>query len=269
MVDRTIPTWVEFGKHLRRLRKQQRLSLDQLATLTTYSATYHGKIERAVRLPNHGIVEALDREFSTNGALLRMWRDVTRSESGSGWYEQSEEYEKEADEIRFFHPFVIPGFFQTEDYSRVLISHTVPMANEARIQRTIAARKSWRERLSTGDSLMLSVVIPELVLTQSVGGSGVMQEQLERLVGEATAEGITIQVLPLGLSDFTWTVGAFRLIYINDRSPLVCAEHTTGEHITDEANHVRELEVSYNKLLTWALPPDVSLAKMIEIKEAL
>nr|WP_255495156.1 helix-turn-helix transcriptional regulator [Nocardiopsis sp. FR4] len=268
-MDRTIPAWVEFGKHLRRLRKQQRLSLDQVAALTTYSATYHGKLERAVRPPNHAIVEALDREFSTNGALLRMWRDVERAESGSGWYEQSEEYEKEADEIRFFHPFVIPGFFQTEEYSRVLISHTVPMANEARIQRTIAARKSWRERLRTEDTLMLNVVIPELVLTQRVGGSHVMREQLECLEQEAAAEGITIQVLPLGLSDFTWTVGAFRLIYINDRSPLVCSEHTTGEHITDEAPQVRRLEVAYNKLQTWALPPDASLEKMTGLKEAL
>ncbi len=237
--------------------------------MTNYSATYHSKVERAVRAPKQGIVDAMDTAFSTNGALLRLWRDVERLESGSGWYEQSEEYEKEADEIRFFHPFVIPGFFQTEGYARILISHTVPMANEARIQRTIAARQSWRERLQTEGSLMLSVVIPELVLTQRVGGSHVMRDQLERLEKEATAEGITIQVLPMGLSDFTWTVGSFRLIYINDRSPLVCSEYTTGEHITDEAPQVRRLEVAYNKLQTWALSPDDSLEKMTEIKEAL
>ncbi|WP_083924356.1 helix-turn-helix domain-containing protein [Nocardiopsis lucentensis] len=269
MADQKQPAWVSFGDHVRSLRRQEGWSLQHLAKLTNYSATYHSKVERAVRSPKQGIVEAMDSAFGTNGALLRMWRDVERSESGSGWYEQSGEYEKEAEEIRFFHPFVVPGFFQTEEYARVLISHTVPMADEARIQKTIAARKAWRERLRTDDSLMLSAVIPELVLTQRVGGSDVMREQLERLTKEATAEGVTIQLLPLGLNDFTWTAGAFRLIYIGDRSPLVCSEHTTGEHITDEAPQVRRLEVAYNKLLSWALPPDASLAKMTEIKEAL
>ncbi|MBB6118370.1 helix-turn-helix domain-containing protein [Nocardiopsis algeriensis] len=269
MVDQKKPVWISFGEHVRGLRRQMGWSLDQLGRETTYSATYHSKVERAVRSPKQGIVEAMDSAFGTNGALLRMWRDVARLESGAGWYEQSEEYEKEANEIRFFHPFVIPGFFQTEGYSRVLISHTVPMANEARIQKTVAARKAWRERLKTEDSLMLSVVIPELVLTQRVGGSQVMREQLGRLAEEAMARGTTIQVLPLGLSDFTWTVGAFRLIYVGDRSPIACSEHTTGEHVTDEAMQVRRLEVAYNKLLSWSLPPDASLARMTEIKEAL
>ena len=269
MADQVKPAWVNFGAHVKGLRTTQGWPLEDLAQLTHFSATYHSKIENAKRVPNEDIVTAMDSVFGTNGALLRLWRDVKRSEGGTGWYEQSEEYEKEAEEIRFFHPFVIPGFFQTEEYARVLISHTVPMADEARIQKTIEARKAWRERLRTHDSLMLSVVIPELVLSQNVGGSNVMQDQLGRLQKEAVAEGVTIQLLPLGLSDFTWTVGAFRLIYINDRSPLVCSEHTTGEHITDEAPQVRRLEVAYNKLLTWALPPDASLEKMTEIKEAL
>lgn len=269
MADQVKPAWVNFGAHVKSLRTTQGWSLEDLAQLTHFSATYHSKIENAKRVPNEDIVTAMDSVFGTNGALLRLWRDVKRSESGTGWYEQSEEYEKEAEEIRFFHPFVIPGFFQSEEYACVLISHTVPMADEARIQKTIGARKAWRERLRTDDSLMLSVVIPELVLTQNVGGPNVMRDQFGRLQKEATAEGVTIQILPLGLSDFTWTVGAFRLIYINDRSPLVCSEHTTGEHITDEAPQVRRLEVAYNKLLTWALPPDASIEKMTEIKEAL
>ena len=269
MADQKQPAWVSFGDHVKSLRRQEGWSLQHLAKLTNYSATYHSKVERAVRSPKQGIVEAMDSAFGTNGALLRMWRDVERSESGAGWYEQSGEYEKEATEIRFFHPFVIPGFFQTESYARVIVTHSVPTATKEHIQKTVTARKAWRERLQTEDELMLNVVVPEFVLTQNVGGPGVMQEQLDRLIKEAQGDSITVQVLPTGLSDFTWVVGAFRLIYINDRSPLVCAEHSAGEFITDEAHYVRRLEVAYNKLQTWALSPDDSMNKMKEIKEAL
>ncbi|MEV2274750.1 helix-turn-helix transcriptional regulator [Nocardiopsis sp. NPDC049922] len=269
MADQKQPAWVSFGNHVKSLRRQEGWSLQRLAKLTNYSATYHSKVERAVRPPKQGIVEAMDSAFGTNGALLRMWRDVERSESGSGWYEQSGEYEKEAEEIRFFHPFVVPGFFQTEGYARALISDTIPATDEAGMKKIVSARQSWRKRLRTGNGLMLNVIIPEFTLTQPVGGPEVMAEQFDVLSKESQAEGIAVQILPLGLKDFTWTVGAFRLIYINDRSPLLCCEHATGEDITDEAHYVRRLEIAYNKLQMWALSPADSLQKLNKLKESL
>ncbi|MFI6576669.1 helix-turn-helix domain-containing protein [Nocardiopsis sp. NPDC050513] len=269
MVDRQRPGWVEFGKHVRRLRTQANLSLDRLARLTTYSATYLSKIERAVRVPNAGIVEALDRELGTHGALLRMWRDAERAETDPGWYEQSDEYEKKATEIRFFHPFVVPGFFQVESYTRVIATHSVPVGSRDSVRRAVETRRAWRERLRTDGDLVLSVVVPEFVLTQPVGGPEVMRDQLERLIQEAQGEFVSVQVLPMGISDFAWTVGAFRLIYFEDRSPIICSDHSVGEHITDEVTHVRYLESVYNKLQAWALSPDASLQKIKDRKDAL
>ncbi|WP_116248138.1 helix-turn-helix transcriptional regulator [Nocardiopsis sp. FIRDI 009] len=268
MVDRPKPAWVEFGKHVRRLRTQANLSLDRLARLTTYSATYHSKIERAVRVPNVGIVEALDRELGTRGALLRMWRDVARSESGS-WYEQPDEYEKEATEIRFFHPFVLPGFLQTESYARIITSHSVPNIDRESLEKTVGMRQAWRRLLRENEDLRLSVVIPEFVLTRLVGGAETMREQLERLIQESQTEGLTLQVLPEGISDFAWTVGAFWLVYIEDQSPIVCTEHCIGGHMTSEARYVRKLESAYNRLQVWALSPNDSLHKIKALRDVL
>ncbi|WP_028648662.1 Scr1 family TA system antitoxin-like transcriptional regulator [Nocardiopsis sp. CNT312] len=269
MVDRLKPAWVEFGKHVRRLRTQGNLSLDRLSRMTSYSATYHSKIERAVRVPNAGIVEALDREFGTNGALIRMWRDVERSENGKVWYYDPDDYVREGTEMRYFHPFVLPGFLQVEEYARVIASHASTTLDREHVQRVVSGRTQWRERLRENTDLVVSVVIPEFVLTRLVGGAEVMRGQLERLAAEAREEAVTVQVLPSGIRDFAWTAGAFWLVYFSDQSPLVVSEHSSGEHVTDEESVVRRLEATYSRLQVWALSPDASLQRIEEVREEL
>nr|WP_255459394.1 DUF5753 domain-containing protein [Nocardiopsis sp. FR26] len=190
------------------------------------------------------------------------------SQSALDWYEQSRGYEKRAHEIRFFHPLVVPGFFQTADYARVIVTHTVPTASEKRIQKVIRTRASWRADLDTDEGLMLNVIVTELALTRPVT-SEVMREQLDRLIQEAEKPTITLQVLPSGISDLAWLSGAFRLVYIEGEQPLLCAEHAVGEYLTDEEQETRKLETVFSNLQAWALPPDVSARKLEEMRQAL
>ncbi|WP_262391441.1 Scr1 family TA system antitoxin-like transcriptional regulator [Nocardiopsis sp. CNR-923] len=73
--------------------------------------------------------------------------DAGRAETDPGWYEQSDEHEKKATEIRFFHPFVVPGFFQVESRTRVIATHSVPAGGRDSVLRAVQTRKAWRERL--------------------------------------------------------------------------------------------------------------------------
>ncbi|NYH52827.1 MULTISPECIES: helix-turn-helix domain-containing protein [Nocardiopsis] len=260
--------WVRFGLHLKRLRTQQGLSLNRLADRAEWSATYLGKLENAKRAPNADVVRDLDRELRTNGALLRAWNDVVRAQAALDWYEQSRGYEKRAHEIRFFHPLVVPGFFQTPEYARVIVTHTVPTASEKRIQNVIRTRESWRKDLDTDGGLVLNVILTELALTRPIA-SEVMREQLDRLIQEAERPTVTLQVLPSGISDLAWLSGAFRLVYIEGEQPLLCAEHAIGEYLTDDEQETRKMETVFSKLQAWALPPDVTARKLGEMRQAL
>ncbi|OLT26508.1 hypothetical protein BJF83_21100 [Nocardiopsis sp. CNR-923] len=260
--------WVRFGQRVKRLRKQQGLSLNEVAKGTGWSASYLGKIENATRTPNGDVVTALDRALRTNGALLRDWGDVLKAKAEPKWYRQSRDYDKRASEIRIFHPLVVPGFFQTSDYARLLISQAVPGVSEERIQNVVDTRASWRADLNTDAGLILNVVLTELALTQPISPE-IMRAQLDRLTRESEEVNVTVQVLQTGVPDLAWLRGAFRLIYGEDGQPVLCVEQAVGESLTDDAREIRDLEAVFSKLQAWALPPDASVRKLKEMRQAL
>jgi transcriptional regulator with XRE-family HTH domain len=264
MAESRIGVWVKFGERVRRLRRQQSLSLVQLSGMTSFSSAYLGKIENATRRPNREVAGALDRALGTDGALLREWSEVLRSESSPEWFEQSREYERKATEIRFFHPFLIPGFFQTPDYARIITSHSKPDENDSIINSAIDARKAWYNDLRETQT-RLSVVIPEAVLRRRIGSLDIMGDQIARLLDEASVDLFTIQVLPDDSDDHAWTAGAFRIICMSDQHMMVCVEHTIGEVLSDKPSHVSWLGTVFGKMQAWALPPTASIRLMKEI----
>ncbi|WP_017600566.1 helix-turn-helix domain-containing protein [Nocardiopsis lucentensis] len=262
------PEWVRFGQRVKRLRKQQGLSLNALAKGTGWSASYLGKIEKATRAPNGDVVTTLDSALRTNGALLREWGDVLKARTEPEWYRQSRDYDKRAREIRFFHPVVVPGFFQTSEYARVLTSQAVPGAPEERIQNVIDTRASWRADLKTDAGLLLNIIMAETALSLPIPPE-IMGEQIDRLIQESQEAAITFQILPAGVPDLAWIIGPFRLIYIGDEQAVLCVEHPVGELLFDDVREIRDLEAVFSRLQAWALPPDASARKLKEMRQAL
>ncbi|MDA2811524.1 helix-turn-helix transcriptional regulator [Nocardiopsis sp. RSe5-2] len=266
MPENPVPSWAQFGKYLREARREADLSLDGLGARIPYSASLVSKIERGVRAPNQDIVQALDSVLGTNGELLQAWKDADRARNEPFWFEQAAEYEKQATRICFFHPFVLPGFFQEPEYARLLVAHVDP-SDDTRVADGVAdARQGWREKLR---GARLEVVIPEQVLRAGVGGPEVMRPQMERLVREAADPSATIQVLPADVPDFSWTVGAFRLMYRQYTPFMLCTEHAGGEALSRDKTLIRQLERAFGRLQVWSRSPTDSVDMMVRIKESL
>ncbi len=266
MPENPVPAWAQFGKYLREARREADLSLDGLGARVPYSASLISKIERGVRSPNQDIVQALDSALGTNGELLQAWKDADRARNEPFWFEQAAEYEKQATRICFFHPFVLPGFFQEPEYARILVSHADPSADTRAVEGVADARQGWRETLRGAH---LEVVIPEQVLRADVGGSEVMRPQLDRLVREAADASATIQVLPVGVPDFSWTVGAFRLMYRQYKPFMLCTEHAGGETLSRDKSLIQQLERAFGRLQVWSQSPVDSVEMMVRIRESL
>ncbi|MGH3931158.1 MAG: helix-turn-helix domain-containing protein, partial [Pseudonocardiaceae bacterium] len=105
-------------------------------------------------------------------------------------------FEEDAVVETSFQPVIIHGLLQTQEYARATHLTARHLVAPSAVDNRVAARMQRQQRLTGPDPLRLNMVITEAALRLEVGGPAVMTVQLERLVAAASAEHITIQVLP-------------------------------------------------------------------------
>ncbi|MFW5421046.1 helix-turn-helix transcriptional regulator [Nocardiopsis sp. CNT-189] len=269
MTERTHEIWLPFGKMVRAARLEQGLTHRGLAERIQSSHGLISKIENAKRATSKETVLLLDTALKFDGKLVRRWESVIRTQSSPDWFQRAKEYEEQAREMKFFHPLAVPGFFQTPEYSQLVITASSPGITGEQLASITEARRAWRQRLRVGQGLVLNVVIPESAFIAARHEPEVMRGQIDRLLDEAEARSTTIQVLPATSRDLTWTCGAFRLLYLRDTDTLLCAEHALGEEFSDAEEQVSNMEAAFSRLQAWALPPDASRDKMTDYRGSL
>ncbi|GGM53605.1 transcriptional regulator [Longimycelium tulufanense] len=106
------------------------------------------------------------------------------------------ELESEACLVRSFTIDLVPGLFQTPEYTEALVRASRPHVSEEVVERRIEARRERQSLLERDKPLRVEAVFNEVVLRQVVGGPGVMRRQLEHLVELAERPNVMIQVIP-------------------------------------------------------------------------
>lgn len=142
----------------------------------------------------------------------RWWNDYRQSLTRD--YQQFIGYEAEAVRLRQFHPTIVPGLLQTEDYIRALVPGVAlqPMAPE-QVQALVAVRLRRQREILHGDNPReLSVVIDEGALHRLVGGAGTMAAQLDHLVAMQAHPQVSIAVLPFSIGGHAGMQGAFHIM---------------------------------------------------------
>lgn len=146
-------------------------------------------------------------EDPLRGRLLELAEDATQR----GWWEDyadaiTPEYldfiglEAEAVSSLQWQADVVPGLFQTEDYTRQIIAAfqtVVPTTPPTVFDRFVRVRMRRQERLTHEPVLQLSVVLDEAVLLRRIGDREVMRAQLERLVDAADLPHVDLRIMPL------------------------------------------------------------------------
>ncbi|MFE6481641.1 helix-turn-helix domain-containing protein [Streptomyces sp. NPDC057757] len=103
-------------------------------------------------------------------------------------------FESTADALFAYHPTLIPGLLQTEDYTRALLeSRNSP----ERLDAIVGLRGERQERLLRGDEKPeLNFLVDEASLRRWVGGPAVMRAQLRYLKAVAEYPHVTLGVVP-------------------------------------------------------------------------
>jgi len=104
--------------------------------------------------------------------------------------------EAAAEQIRVFSAHVIPDLLQTREYAAAAWRATRPGLTLIQADR-LADVTAHRQKALGGDGRRVHAVIDEAALLRPVGDPQVMAAQLDHLAWAATADRMTVEILPL------------------------------------------------------------------------
>ncbi|MFJ4853471.1 helix-turn-helix domain-containing protein [Streptomyces sp. NPDC088730] len=120
--------------------------------------------------------------------------------------------EDAAVKVRQWQMAIIPGLFQTAEYTRAMGVADMSWDNIDRIEDVVAGRARRQTRLHGDTPLRIHAVIWEAAFRQLMGGPQVMSRQLEHLCQLADLPNVHIQVLPFWAGGHPCIGGPFNVL---------------------------------------------------------
>ncbi|GAA1439058.1 helix-turn-helix transcriptional regulator [Nocardiopsis tropica] len=269
MAEQVLTEWVAFGRETRRQRELAGITLGQLAKAIGYGSSTISKIERATRPPKRDYVTAIESVFGTNGDLLRRWSDAKKSADDPDWYRKSVTSEEQANQIRVWHPNLIPGFLQIADYARVIFRDGSPFDTPEQIEQLVALRVGRLEALQQGQNPRILAIISERAIRNIVCSPDVMESQIKHLIALSESGAVQTLIVPMNSPYHGGDSGPLKILGFTERASLVYAEHASGGELITNPEWVARLEMILSDLQTWALPPSASRELMKEAIEGM
>ncbi|MDA2810652.1 helix-turn-helix transcriptional regulator [Nocardiopsis sp. RSe5-2] len=262
---------------LRRLRRDGSLTLEEVADRLEWSSAKVSNIETGrTAKPSVTDVSALLRvyEVAEGTAEHDEVLALVRQSRKPGWWHRYGDVltgayvslEAEATRISTYEPIVVPGLLQTENYARLhQRAASAPLAAEE-VERAVEARKQRQALLARPDAPRLWAIIDENALRRMESEPEMMQEQLEHLVrvGEDTANGVTLQVLPTTKSFRSGLVGPFVILEYSgpDIAPFVFLETDTDGLYLERPEEIERYRTLLEQAQSIALDPHESVELM-------
>ena len=158
------------------------------------------------------------------------------------WFQVYVGLEEAAALIRLYEVQFVPGLLQTAEYARAVISLGLPGAAAEEIERRVSLRMARQELLAKPGGTRLWAVVDEAALRRPIGGRGVMQAQLERLIEAAGEPNITLQVVPFWSGGHAAEAGAFTIMRFPeaDLPDIVYLEQLTSALYLDKREDVEK-----------------------------
>ncbi|GAA2262507.1 MULTISPECIES: helix-turn-helix domain-containing protein [Actinomadura] len=151
------------------------------------------KYEAGIKQLDERECAALDQAWDTGGLFSILLR-YAKLGVDPNWPEKLRKYQREAVTLRFFHGSVIPMPFQTESYSRALLTagHDAHLIDD--VERAVAKRMEHQKAMLAGGPAIWSV-LDEAAL-RPMGGALVMEEQRDHLLKLIDLRNISVRVTP-------------------------------------------------------------------------
>lgn len=261
-----------FAVELRRLREKRNLTREQVAAAIKGSPQNLGHIEVGRTLPKpleldklleiYGVPERAEF-FQDLRARAKRGRDwwVGLSNSVPGYFNLFLGLEASAVQIESWEANVVPGLFQTKAYADALIRVGRPELSAADLAALVELRVSrQREVLDRENPPLVWSVIAEPALRWLVGGTKILRDQLDHLVGLSERPTVEVQVLPLSVGSHTGTEGSFTIFSappeLENYPGCVYAEDLVTAHYHEEPDQILAYRNALTRLQVRAVRPE-------------
>jgi transcriptional regulator with XRE-family HTH domain len=266
-------------RELKRLREATGLSIEEAARRLDFSKSKLSRIEngrsRVITDDLEDMLDLYDVRSPQREALIQLGRDARRR----GWWTKYSDVftgsyvglESEAAKIRV-NAHLVPGFLQTEDYARSIITSTRPTLDSEEVERRVAARAARREALlGRTDPPEIHVVLDESAVRRHVGGTEAMRQQLAALIEAGKRPNITLQVLPFTAGGHTGVEGEFVVLVFPDPedAPVAYVEGLMGDVYLESDSELDMFNLAWDHILQDALDPKQSSAFLEELNSNL
>lgn len=266
------------GAQLAGLREGTGRSQEQAARAMGFSPAKLSRIEagKGRRPPAAGDVRALLKLYEADAyessALLELlgragepgWWQRYDKRLMPEWFDRLVGLQEAAAAIRTFEIQYVPGLLQTPEYTRAVVRRGLPTASSAEVQRRVELRMRRRELLQRADPPQFWAVVDESVLLRTLGGQEVMREQLEHLIEMARHPHVTVQIVPLDVTNAS--TPAFPVTYLRfgglDLPDIVYLEHIRSATFLEDRDETEEYRLVLDRLAQDALQPRESVAML-------
>ena len=268
----------ELGAALRRLRKNAKLSGEEMATALGISQSRVSRMELGQQVAAPAVVDnwaratgASDADRETllgiaeaAAAEMVSWRK-TMARGLARLQEDSRELEARAAAILNFQTAGVPGLLQLPEYARRVFAME-RQATEADIAAAVAARMN-RQAIVYSGSKHLEFIMTEAAVRWRLGPESLMRAQVEKIIDACGLESVTVGIIPQAAEADVWHDHGFNLLegHAEDSEAAVHVETLTrGLTITDPAD-VAAYRDAFARLRKLAVTDDDARALLRQI----
>lgn len=198
------------GVRLRELRKDAGLSARALAAATDQHFTRVSKIEHGVQAPSdddirawaracgaaHQIPDLLATQRAVESAYLEFRRQSRAGMKRVLGAHTVELYEKTS-LFRIYEHNVIPGLFQTADYTAAMLSFWIKFLETPNDLEAATAARIERQRVIYQKGKRFIVVLEEQALRTWFGDAETQAAQLDRLLAVMSLHNVSVGIIPM------------------------------------------------------------------------
>jgi transcriptional regulator with XRE-family HTH domain len=269
MVQKIDARWLRFGRQLRRLREETGVSQDRLARALNISPSMLSAMERGTRGTKAEYVDQIEHILNTDGRVRTAWNREYGSSAFPHWFRDIEQLQRKATDIRVYHPLLVPGLLQCEEYARTIIRFGRRRASQGEVEAQVQARMQRQSLLDADEPPLLVAVVDEPVLRRRFGGPDTMRRQLDHLLAATDRPHVILQLLPMDTEYHPGLDGAFTLITVPERSEVLYLETRISGTPSDAVADVQEYTRVFGELRGAALSPTASRGLLADIRRNL
>ncbi|MGX5210385.1 helix-turn-helix domain-containing protein [Streptomyces violaceus] len=271
------------GVQLAGFREDAGLAQDQAARAVGFSPAKLSRIEsgKGRRPPTEHDVRALLQLYNTDDYEVSVLLKLLRRAGEPGWWQRYDKrlmpewfdrlvgLQEAAATIRTFEIQYVPGLLQTPAYTRAVVERGLPNAPAGEVERRVELRRHRARLLLRQEAPQLWAVIDESVLLRVLGSTDVMREQLTHLVEMAERPNVTVQIVPLSVTNAS--APAIPVTYLRfgglDLPDVVYLEHIKSANFLEDRDETEEYRIALDRLADEALKPRDSLELLRQTME--